>query len=100
MARKRYPGKFEGCGDDRLAEVLYQITMDGCDADCGEADTTGWYGLILHRDHGYIVSEDSNGFFDYVYFETGLEAQTEYERIESEIAEEYEAADASNGGQF
>lgn len=100
MARKRYPGKFEGCADDRLAEVLYDITMNGCDADCGDAETTGWYGLIIHRNHGYIVSEDSQGFFDYTSCDTKEEAQVEYNRIESEIADEYETLDESNGGSF
>lgn len=97
MARKRYPGKFEGCDDDRLAEVLY-----GCDtdADCGSVDELGWYGLILHRDHGYIISEDGNGFFCYEYHDTKEDAQAEFARIESAIAEEYEAADESNGGSF
>jgi hypothetical protein len=84
------PGKFEGCGDERLAEVLYDITMDGCTADCGDVETTGWFGLIVHRDHGYIVSEDSQGFFDYAYYETKEETQKAYDRIESDIAEEEE----------
>ena len=100
MARKRYPGKFEGCADDRLGEVLYQLSLDGCDADCGDVETTGWYGLIIHREHGYIVSEDPQGFFDYAEYDTKEEAQAEYDRIEAEIADEYEAMDDSNGGQF
>ena len=85
MARKRYPGKFEACDDDRLAEVLHGIDTN---ADCGDVQTTGWYGLVLHRNHGYIVSEDSQGFFCYEYFDTKAEAEKEYSRIESEIAED------------
>lgn len=85
MTRKRYPGKFEGCEDDRLAEVLCSTD---CNAQCGEADTTGWYGLILHRNHGYIVSEDSQGFFDYTYYETKEEAEKVFGRIESDIQED------------
>ena len=100
MARKRYPGKFEGCADDRLAEVLYSITMTGCDEEVGSVDELGWYGLILHRRHGYIVSEDGNGFFCYEYHDTKEEAQAEYNRIESDIADEYQALDESNGGAF
>lgn len=100
MARKRYPGKFEGCDDDRLAEVLYNISQNGCDADCGDVQTTGWYGLILHRDHGYIVEEDSNGFFTYTYYPMRGMAQSEFDNISSAIAEEYEAVDESNGGSF
>ena len=97
MARKRYPGKFEACDDDRLAEVLSGLD---CNEDCGEADTTGWYGLILHRDHGYIVSEDSQGFFSYDYYPMRGMAQSEYDNISSSIAEEYESQDKSNGGAF
>ena len=89
MARKRYPGKFEGCADDRLAEVLYQIAMDGCDSDCGDVSESGWYGLILHRGHGYIVSEDSQGFFTYDYYSMRGLAQAEFDNIESSLAEEY-----------
>jgi len=99
--RKRHPGKFEGCVDDRLAEVLYSISMSGgCDADCGDAENFGWFGLIIHRKHAYIVSEDSQGFFDYAYYETKEEAQKEYDKIESAIADEYEAMSESNGGMF
>lgn len=95
------PGKFEGCDDARIARVLYDITMNsGCDADCGECDTTGWYGLILHRDHGYIVSEDSQGFFDYTNCDTRVEAQMEYARIESEIAESLDEAEETDEEYF
>jgi hypothetical protein len=83
--RKRYPGKFEACDDERLAEVLCGIETD---SDCGEADTTGWYGLVLHRDHGYVISEDANGFFDYQYYETRERAQRAYDRIEAELFED------------
>lgn len=63
------PGKFEGCDDGRLAEVLYSITMDdGCD------DDVGWYGLIVQRGHAYLVNEDSQGFFTYEHFETAAAA--------------------------
>jgi len=87
MTRKRYPGKFEGCADDRLAEVLYSISQDGCDEDCGDVSESGWYGLILHRGHGYIVSEDSQGFFNYEYFESKDEARAEFNNIGSSLAE-------------
>ena len=98
MARKRYPGKFEGCADDRLAEVLYSISQDGCDEDCGDVNESGWYGLILHRNHGYIVSEDSQGFFSYDYYPMRGLAQAEFNNISSSPTEvhdepEYPAAD-------
>jgi hypothetical protein len=90
MVRKRYPGKFEGCDDDRLAEALYRASQDGCDADCGDVNEYGWYGLILHRDHGYIVSEDGQGFFCYERYETREDALANYTRIESNLAEAYD----------
>ena len=97
MARKRYPGKFEACDDDRLADVLSGLD---CDEECGSVDELGWYGLILHRNHGYIVEEDSNGFFTYTFYEMRGMAQSEYDNISSSIAEEYESQDESNGGAF
>ena len=97
MTRKRYPGKFEACDDDRLADVLSGLD---CDEECGSVDELGWYGLILHRNHGYIVEEDSNGFFTYTFYETRGLAQSEYDNISSSIAEEYESQDESNGGAF
>ena len=84
MARKRCPGKFEACDDDRLAEVLSGLD---CDQSCGDVQTTGWYGLILHRDHGYIVSEDSQGFFDYTRYSSKDAAQSAFDAI---AAEEYQ----------
>jgi len=84
MARKRYPGKFEACDDDRLADVLSDLD---CDEECGSVDELGWYGLILHRDHGYIVSEDSQGFFDYTHYSSKDAAQSTFDAI---AAEEYD----------
>jgi len=91
MARKRYPGKFEGCTDDRLAEVLSGLD---CDESCGDVQTTGWYGLILHRDHGYIVSEDSQGFFDYTRYSSKDAAQSTFDAI---AAEEYDDGEEAEG---
>ena len=90
--RKRYPGKFEGCADDRLAEVLYSMsTNSGCDEECGNVDALGWFGLIIHRKHGYIVSEDSQGLFDYAEYETWEEARKAWKKIvkEYDIVEDY-----------
>jgi len=94
MTRKRYPGKFEGCADDRLAEVLYSISQDGCDDSCGEAEYFGWYGLILRRGHGYIVSEDSQGFFDYTCYSSRAAAQSAFDTI---AAEEYQDEEGTEG---
>ena len=65
---KRYPGKFEGCTDQRLGERLYQATLDGlCDEEFGDVQGNGWNGLLYRPDRktSYILHEDSLGFFDY-----------------------------------
>ena len=65
---KRYPGKFEGCGDQRLGERLYNCTLNGwCDDEFGSVCEAGWHGLIYRpkRKVSYHVYEDSLGFFDY-----------------------------------
>jgi len=93
MTRKRYPGKFEGCADDRLAEVLSGLD---CDDSCGDVNESGWYGLILHRNHGYIVSEDSRGFFDYEHFESKDEARAEFDNISSSLTEVYDETEETN----
>ena len=91
---KRYPGKFEGCADQRLGQALYNATMDGCNEDLGDIEGFGWYGLIKTHTTTYIVSEDGQGFFDYSAYdhETGkamwdaLEA--EYETYSQEVEED------------
>ena len=91
MTRKRYPGKFEACDDDRLADVLSGLD---CDEECGSVDELGWYGLILHRNHGYIVSEDSQGFFDYTRYSSKDAAQATFDAI---AAEEYDDGEEAEG---
>lgn len=62
------PGKFEGCHDLRLAEALYEVSLDTSwlDEDYGYGDGGGWFGRIGR----FLVSEDSQGFFDYADYET------------------------------
>jgi hypothetical protein len=82
------PGKFEGCHDKRIARVLYDIAgMSGCDEDIGSVQELGWFGLIIQRNHAYIISEDSQGFFDYTYFDSVQDAREAYNRIVSEYDE-------------
>ena len=74
-----YPGKFEGNPSRRLAEALYNVVGQGFEDDSlGSVEDFGWYGII-RRPHatfrtsdgfvtdgiGYILSEDSQGFFSY-----------------------------------
>ena len=80
-----YPGKFEGNGSRRLAEALYNLTIDGLSTELGDVEGFGWYGLVA-RKHGssYIVHEDSQGFFDYTEYATDREAKAEWKALEKE----------------
>jgi hypothetical protein len=83
---KRYPGKFEGCADQRLGEALYNVTLDGCNEDLGDVEGFGWYGLIKTHKNTYIVWEDSQGFFGYETF-SHKDGAKEWARLEAEYAE-------------
>lgn len=84
---KRYPGKFEGNYSEWVAEHLYNVSLDGCDDDVGDVEGFGWYGLIRGRRYGFIVSEDGQGFFDYIKYATPALAQTAFEKIAYEREE-------------
>jgi hypothetical protein len=91
-------GKFEGNDDQDLGEALYEITLDGnCDDDLGESESFGWYGLILEYDNGksYIVSEDSQGFFDYQEYETTDAAKKHWAKIQ-DAYDEWNGANDDN----
>lgn len=86
------PGKFEANPSHRLSEALYRVSLDGgCDDDLGSTDGFGWYGIIrrVPQGIGYIVAEDSNGFFTYDRMPLA-EANVAWGGIESE----YQAWDA------
>jgi hypothetical protein len=85
MTRKRYPGKFEGCADQRLGEALFTSSLDGCNDELGDVDGFGWYGLIKTHKNTYIISTDSQGFFDYSTF-----SHTAGDKAWSRLADEYE----------
>lgn len=96
MTTTRQPGKFGGCEDQDLGERLYECAGDSSfwDEDLGEAETFGWYALMLNPfeypkgdERYYIVSEDSQGFFDYIEYETEKEAQADWAKLEKEYAE-------------
>lgn len=60
------PGKFEGTTDERIAQALYSLSLDGmCDEQRGSVDEEGWYGLIGR----FVIWEDSQGFFGYEHFD-------------------------------
>ena len=85
MNSTRQLGKFEGCADQELGQKIYELTMEGCDAELGEVESFGWYGLLLNVDgKNYIVSEDNNGFFDYTEYDTIDEVTTAWDNLASE----------------
>lgn len=91
---KRYPGKFEGCAEQDIGEALYDLTMDGCCEDLGDVEGFGWFAVVDHAGRWFIVSEDSQGFFDYREFEAQAERDAEWNRIETEYAEYCETTEA------
>lgn len=72
------PGKF----DSAATKMMYELSLDGADDECGESGTTGWYGLVkgpfnhpqLRQYAGAILEEDSQGFVvsEFYISETGL----------------------------
>ena len=80
------PGKFEGNADEELAERLYDATLEGmCDEEIGSSQELGWFGRFIDRPGPfyYILSEDSNGFFDYNQYDTLPELNKDWEEIEA-----------------
>ena len=62
----KQPGKFEGNSSELTARILYDCVLnEWCDQEVGEACGFGWYGLIVGKRYGFIVKEDSQGFFTY-----------------------------------
>jgi hypothetical protein len=95
---ERRPGKFEGCDDQDLGEMLYGITQEGgCEAELGDGQDFGWYGLLVNVESptvsglSYIVSEDSQGFFDYTEFTTEQLARQAWGKLEKEYEADCEA---------
>ena len=82
------PGKFEGNEDGRLANVLHDTEPDD---QVGSVDELGWYGLIIQRNHAYIVHEDNYGFFDYTRFDDINDAENIWEGILNEYAVFYDS---------
>jgi hypothetical protein len=109
MIRPYGPGKFSTI----LDSYVFQVSLDGgCDAEAGDANTTGWHGLMRHgrtifKDHdpfleslnedeqekltssaGVILSEDSNGFVYVQYFDSESELDATWAKIEQENSED------------
>jgi len=87
------PGKFS----DTVDEWLYDQSMIGADDELGEADTFGWYGLLLFPERvkvieadtswyfkSAIVTENSQGFFYAETYDTIDEGKEKWKAIEKE----------------
>lgn len=70
-------GKFEGCGDVLLAELLHAASLDGCDEEFGSVDGGGWFGLIGQ----FILSVDDRGFFTYEAYPRMEEAKHRFDNL-------------------
>jgi hypothetical protein len=101
----RSPGKFEG--GLRVDELVYLLTLDGGpDEQTGDAQSTGWFGLLkgggleeavdprgepfrpnadevayLTEQAGAIVFENSQGFVDVFAFEDAAELEKTWREI-------------------
>jgi hypothetical protein len=88
-------GKFEACANQELAEKLYDITLDGgCDAELGDVQDFGWYGLIIEDDKAYIVNENNDGFFTYTEYTSMLAARKAWLNIEADYNDFNESIEA------
>jgi hypothetical protein len=72
---------------DETGEMLNDIAMNGfLDDQGGSVDELGWFGLIV--EHKAIISEDSQGFFDYAIFETEQIARDQFNQIIDSLGSE------------
>lgn len=66
-------GRYEGVADVRIAEALDDQALEGMiDDQWGSVDEGGWFGLAGR----FVLSVDSQGFFDYEVLDTEEEAKT------------------------
>ena len=80
---------------DKTAELLNDIALNGfTDDQYGSVDEHGWFGLIL--EHKAIITEDSQGFFDYDICDTEQDARDKFNQIVG-ILELINSTDESRG---
>lgn len=99
------PGKF----DTLLDAYLYNVSLDGCDEEIGDATETGWYGMMrgpfeydpeygelngAEREclglAGVILCEGSTGFVTVDYYETEKELKQAWGLVLMSFEEEEE----------
>jgi len=108
------PGKF----NTYIDSYVYDASLDGnLDEQCGESESTGWYGLMvgttggvrpglidcvpsdvvptdaedtfLRAQAGAILSENSQGFVDVEYYTDHADLMKAWDAVSQEIEEEY-----------
>lgn len=94
------PGRYEGNESLELSQILDQTPPDDSFGDSSSGN--GWVGLIkLPMDlegipselikPAFVVTEDTNGFFDYVGYDTIEEAEAKFEAMRPVYEVEEEA---------
>lgn len=116
--RKR-PGKFESSG--ALGELLRAVSLEGgADEEASYPEGAGWFGILrapfdrealardfpkeweqISRDEaaelrgaGFIISEDSQGFFDYESFRRKRDLEKRWKEIEEMTSEPEEGEES------
>lgn len=91
LFRSYGPGKY----DNYATAHLHELSMDGADDECGDANTTGWYGLLkgpfehpqLKKYKGAIVEENSDGFVSSALFTSKAALDKKWKKIYAEVAD-------------
>jgi hypothetical protein len=89
----------EGYGTSKFdcpaTEMLYEESLEGgASGECGDAGTTGWYGLVRGPFHhpqlkpfaGAILEENSQGFVVSEFYETKKDLHDTWKRINDEVS--------------
>lgn len=83
-------------------EKVWQDSLDGPDAECGDVDTNGvWYGLMLYPEGLKVIDQtgtniyraivlitDNSGFVSGCYYHTQKEAKNFFEKVEAKLFQE------------
>lgn len=91
LFRSYGPGKF----DNYATALIYDLSLDGGGSEeCGEADTTNWYGLMrgpfdhpqLKKFAGAILETNSQGFTYSEFFTSKKALEKKWKQICKEVA--------------
>jgi hypothetical protein len=88
-------GKFQGNASYKMAEAVYNASLDGCCEQLGDVEGFGFYALVEGKRYGFIMNENSQGFVSVDYWPIA-EAREKWAAIEKEYekwSEECESED-------